>query len=779
LLALTGPSDAARTFRAALLFVLLVLAAYSSPLFTRRNFGGRDLVSYNLPMEKSVHDAYSRGRLPLWSPNVSGGRPLLPNPNAGALYPVRAALAAVPFPLAMRLFPILHWTAAGIGTILLLRAIGASPAAAFVGAATFVFSGVSVSEAIFPHIQPGTALLPWILWALVRPAKATGTRVVLAGFLFGLAFLAGDVFTLGMAILAAVCWISVEAPRNERPGRFGILAAALLLGALFALPQIVATALWIPETNRAVLGLKLEDSFLYSIFPGRLFELLIPYPFGATHSLEDARIWGWPMFRFKPSGLFATLYAGAFAAIALVHRGSGAVGERFARTLFVVALLLAVAPSLLPRRWEDLPSPIALRNPEKFAVAMSFALAVAAGVAFDRFRRATPRRWTVAVAALLAVAAVAATLIPAAVGLAAVRSTGADPRLAGLAGDWLSGALAEAGLLWCLAIGALAILRRGTPAAAAAAVALVSLAPVVANRRIAQTFRQEEILAETAFARVLQRRDPAGSWRTLGESAYRRPSAFDRQITEWDPTYTEIPRHTWAEHTQALWGRGTVFNYDFDAGDLSRLETLRQVSRFAARHQRGEAFFGSLALKWGIRFRDQAPLPGYRRFGGDRIDDWDENASALPDLRLIESWRESPGGVPVLNAIGRVEPGEVIVETGRSRRGTAPAGELRVLEKSAERVELETRTLADTWLFVLRGYWPYRSVTIDGRPAAVVPAQLAFCAVAVPGGVHRIDWRERVPGGAISGWGPVAFGVVALVAVHRGRKTRRGGIEQP
>ena len=64
----SGPARAARahatTLRLAGLFLLLVMIVYADPLFTRRNFGGRDLLAYNLPMEKTVHDAYARGRLP-------------------------------------------------------------------------------------------------------------------------------------------------------------------------------------------------------------------------------------------------------------------------------------------------------------------------------------------------------------------------------------------------------------------------------------------------------------------------------------------------------------------------------------------------------------------------------------------------------------------------------------------------------------------------------------------------------------------------------------------
>jgi len=85
----------------AALFALLVAAVWADALFTARYFSGMDLLPYNLPMEKTMHDAYASGRLPVWSPDLSGGRPLLPNPNAGALYPVRPLLSRLPFPVAM------------------------------------------------------------------------------------------------------------------------------------------------------------------------------------------------------------------------------------------------------------------------------------------------------------------------------------------------------------------------------------------------------------------------------------------------------------------------------------------------------------------------------------------------------------------------------------------------------------------------------------------------------------------------------------------------------
>ncbi|HEY3123638.1 MAG TPA: hypothetical protein VGK70_06210, partial [Thermoanaerobaculia bacterium] len=239
------------------LFATLVIVVYANPLFLRRNFCGRDLLVYNLPMEMSVHEAYSRGKLPVWSPEISGGRPLLPNPNAGALYPLRAALGILPFPSAVRAFPVFHWIAAGIGMIVLLRTIGASRAGSWIGAVTYAISGVGVSEVFYPHIHPGMALLPWTVWAVARAGTGRGGRLLVLSLLFGLMFLAADVFTSGMAIVSCTLWILVEEDRSDRAGALVLLALALLLAALIALPQILATSLWIPETNRAVIGMKL------------------------------------------------------------------------------------------------------------------------------------------------------------------------------------------------------------------------------------------------------------------------------------------------------------------------------------------------------------------------------------------------------------------------------------------------------------------------------------------------------------------------------------------
>ncbi|HEY3124632.1 MAG TPA: hypothetical protein VGK70_11300, partial [Thermoanaerobaculia bacterium] len=329
-------------------FLLLILGIYSPVILSERNFAGRDLLVYHLPIEKAVHEAYSHRRLPIWIPEISGGRPLAPNPNVGAFYPIRPLLAQFSFPAAMRIFPILHWAIAGVGMILLLRSVRASLGAAWLAGVTYAFSGPAVTEVFYPNIQPGMTLLPWVVWAVNRRNVSGGMKLLTLSLLFALLYLAGDVFTIGIAILCGFLWILVERIAAERVAELILLGLGLLLAGLLAAPQVVATALWVSDTNRAVLGMKLADSLAFSVSPLRLVELVIPFPFGPTWELDDSRIWGWPVFQARTIGFFTTLYSGAFCVIALTSRRWRAPGSRFARILFSVALLLSVAPNFLP-----------------------------------------------------------------------------------------------------------------------------------------------------------------------------------------------------------------------------------------------------------------------------------------------------------------------------------------------------------------------------------------------------------------------------------------------
>jgi len=556
-----------------------------------------------------------------------------------------------------------------------------------------------------------------------------------------------------------------------------ILATAAGLGALLAAPQIVATVLWIPKTNRAVLGMRLRESFFFSIHPYRLLEFALPYPFGPTWDLDVSRTWGWSVFRNKALGIFTTLYAGAFALVALpVAWRLRKAGVRFARSLLVLALVFSVPPSLV-RVGSGLgmrQSPVPLRNPEKFAVAIVFALALLAALAFDRLRQTGRRpRWPLGVALGLTALAAGAAIFPEASGRFAVALVGETPSRVAVASDHLAPALAEGGLLWVATIVGVDLLGRSSRRALALSLGLLSAVPIFANRRVAQTEGESDLFEPPAFARRIQRADPDGSFRALGESLYRPESRLQIADSATDP---ESFRHLfWIQPVNVLWGLGTVFNKDFDSGDLARLQGLRRLSPALLNSENAAALFGSLSLRWGIRYRDQEPLPGYSRFGGDWVQDWDQNAEALPDVRLARGVCEETGGLEAMNALSRLRTGEIVVETGRRRRYAAGTGTVWISEKNPERIRLTLDAPDPTFLFVLRCFWTHRTVRLDGRLVEPVPAQLAFSAISIPAGRHSVDWRERVPGSDVSRFGPVLYALAAagLLVRERGGRARR------
>jgi hypothetical protein len=754
-----------------LLFAALVAAVFADPLFFSRVFTGRDLVAYNIPMEKSVHDAWAGGELPAWTPEISGGRPLAPNPNVGAFYPGRILLSRLPFPVALRISPVLHWIAAGAGMLLLLSALGVSRGAAWLGAVAYVFSGVSVSECFYPHIQPGMTLLPWILWQVRRARGVRGT--VGLSLFFALALLAADVFTIAVALACAALWVALEEEQAEGVRSLGRIAAAVALAALAAAPQILATALWIPQTNRGVLGMKLSNSTLYSISPWRLLEFVVPYPFGPVYQLDAWQLWGGPVHNYRGVGLFETLYLGALPVIAAVALWRARhPGLRFARTLLVLALAASILPTFLPEAWGAWHSPLPLRNPEKFAVALVLALSLFCAWGFDALRQRSRPRWTLAVAVLLTLAAGSAALWPLAAGRLASRLIGGYAPFPERAAASLPFAFATAGLLWAATLVAIELARGGSRARTGAAIVLLTLVPIAANRPIARTVPELTVLAPTPFARLITRADPSGAYRTLGAEIYR-PMEAPRNTRYGDGW--EAARQDWVHDTPILWKRGMVFNYDFDEGDLARVESLRKLSGMAAVFPDAASFFGAFALRWCVRSPSQASLPGYHRFGGNAAQDWDEHEKPFPDIRLATSWIEEETAVAAASRIGQLRPGELLVETGRRGEGQAAAGVVRILRRTQSRLAVETDVPQPTWLFVLRAYWDYRRVAVDGAEVETSPANLAFTAVPVPAGRHRVDWEERIPGLEVSRFGPALYGIVVAAALAaRVRKRGRG-----
>ena len=336
-----------------------------------------------------------------------------------------------------------------------------------------------------------------------------------------------------------------------------------MLAALLAAPQLCATAGLVPETRRAVTGMSVGESLAFSLQPWRLAELVLPYPFGETWTLDPTRNWGAGIVRGilrRPSSAARSRFSRSWS----MNRAARA---RFCRLLAAASVVLAAAGFLVPAGLRALSSPLPLRYPEKLAVGLMLALALQAGLGFDRIASA-PRRFarlSLGAAGVLALLAAAAVLV-----------------LRGPARAQLPPALAEAGLIWAATSGALGVAGSGAAASRTIAAALLAILPLLATRRIALTDRDDVVFPPTAFARSVARRDPERAFRTVDASRYRPASALERFGDGASSDNTAFYRRSWYFQTPVLWNRGTVFNSDLDAGDLSRVESLRRVSAFAA-----------------------------------------------------------------------------------------------------------------------------------------------------------------------------------------------------
>jgi uncharacterized membrane protein YfhO len=115
---------------------------------------------------------------------------------------------------------------------------------------------------------------------------------------------------------------------------------------------------------------------------------------------------------------------------------------------------------------------------------------------------------------------------------------------------------------------------------------------------------------------------------------------------------------------------------------------------------------------------------------------------------------------------------EVLLETGLARSAPADfSSSVRIAEETADRVRLDVELSTDGHVVLVDTYDPGWRAQVDGRPAALLRANLAFRAVAVPAGRHVVEMAYRPPlalaGLALSGLSLLLIFILALVVPRR------------
>src|ERR1700735_370640 len=93
---------------ASVLALGLLVGSCFGPAILGRQFSYRDAAHYYYPLYQRVEAEWNARRLPLWAREENGGVPLLGTPTAAVLYPGKLIYRVLPYPLAVRVYVVVH-----------------------------------------------------------------------------------------------------------------------------------------------------------------------------------------------------------------------------------------------------------------------------------------------------------------------------------------------------------------------------------------------------------------------------------------------------------------------------------------------------------------------------------------------------------------------------------------------------------------------------------------------------------------------------------------------
>ncbi|MCU1246667.1 MAG: hypothetical protein JWN02_2577 [Acidobacteria bacterium] len=753
-------SERRRDLAVAALLAALAFLFFADVLCSGRNFYVRDLFTYHYPMKRIVRDLMAGGQLPLWNRFFAGGQPLAANPAYEVFYPLQWPILVGSFAFGFALHIVLHVAIALTGMYALLRRLLPARPAALFGALTYGLGGFLLGAMSTLPTFFVWCLAPLAGAALLRYLQAPyARRLVPPALILGMQLLIGDPVALiqvwALVGISVGWWIHTHRQEGAAAWPRAIRTVALLASAAAG----IAAVQLLPGIDHArdsirARGFAYQNVAEYSMPPIRPLELVIPHLFGRVDPAQQA-LWGARAFDRHAPYLLA-LYCGLPFAILLVT-GIAVRARGWLVTVAVCAgsYLVAIGdhgPLLrllygvgIARSW---------RYPEKFACAAMFAAIVfAAGVA-DRFlagderTRAMARRVTLVIAALHAALA-AFVLLP---GFpSAFQSFTGFPsgETATIARRTLLGGaiLAAAWLLLMLPLRRRYDSRSWQIAALALLLTELGLFSVeVAPRMPAAFFEPPAALAQAHLVpgEPLFNRD---AW--LPDDDHRRPSVIFNGV--W------FNRNTLRPYVPATWGVRTVLEADVDETALLPTHDLLDAMR---------AFGNSGASAWSEPFATMAAAryitvaadarADIAQAGGDRARSRPVTIREIPSHGLYWFPRtliRARSGEELFTALSRKPR---LLETAFvpfAPFPLAPAHVLRVEEQSSAAI-IDVDAAGPTLLVAAVTRHKYWEASVDGLPAEIAPADIAFQAIPIPAGRHRVELRYRNPlitaGAAIS-----------------------------
>ena len=360
------------------LLALATLVFYWVPLTSSQTSQQWDAIDVHYTSQRYFSDFIRQGKLPEWVPYIYSGYPFLADPQVGAWYPLNWPFFLLGVtPAAIQGEIALHVLIALMGTYLFAFRWTGERLSAMAAAMLYGFSGFFAGHASHVGMVQTAAWLPWILLS-VDSALRTGALngAAAGGVLMGVAALAGHFQTLVYMGFAVVAYAVFAAVRDKVAVR-NVVAAAL---ALVVLTPLIAAAMLIP-------GMELLN---YSVRSGMSFTGATNSPL--TFSSLITLVWPNALGAFDPATYSGPaditqyyFYTGILL-LPLVALGLVKSAVRWVALVLVVpAFWYSLGPGFgFYDVLAQLPGLSSVRAPVHmwFVVAMGFAIAAAAGVAY-------------------------------------------------------------------------------------------------------------------------------------------------------------------------------------------------------------------------------------------------------------------------------------------------------------------------------------------------------------------------------------------------------------
>jgi len=719
-----------------------------------------DITEINHPYRDFLAREIELGRFSRWMPGLYCGFPLYSESQAGYWHPLKYLL--YPWLATWRAFnldTVLSVWLTGLGTYgWLRRHVG--PAGALTGAALFGLSGFVWAHLIHTSMTNALISVPLTVWAL-EVAWDSGR---LRGLGLGSLALACQVFaghiqdtilTSGIVGLYALHRCATETDLQGRLRAIGFATVMVVLAMVVAAVQWVPSKELLDRSPRAE-GLTWEQLTYGSWSPELLPTLIVREAYGTR-----ARDTDWPDGYYPYHEMNAYL---GLVGLVLAMVGASAARDRWVSFWLLLAmiggLMMLGKYTFLFDFMNRVPILGSSRIPVRYHLWVTLAIAALASVGVDRLSRSGLVRLRIpwAVAAVLVVLSIL------------ILNHVYEPVWTN-SGRW-SRPYHQSRFRW---------LGTELGIAATRTLVIVSAAWFVMRQAVrtddpAKRRRIAAVLPALVMADLLGSHiadvptiDPA-YWTTP-------PASVDRlkadprlqrifgvaEKSSGEPGYASEPVDFFAVRDVLAWSLPPVWGLSSSTGETPLYS--RRLLEYNEHAKPGAGRFDIEAVSHILAGQALGRLdPHPQQVGTAYIH---VNKNALPRARLAGRPTYASGeaeAVALLDRLGPAIRDRLVVEDPDRplAEGAEPAGTATIVVDDPERVEVATTSNESAYLVLADTFDPGWSATIDGKSVPIRPAYVAFRAVFLPSGTHRVVFIYR-PAGFATGLTASIAGVAMIL----------------